>query len=300
LTPDFTQHADGALADHRPHLRHGSKVTVKVGSAWGVSAFEGGHPSLAVPAVGDGTTAAGHDRSGHGFNGLTPPVQAAFDPWPLLRNHPQGDRASSLHLVVHGRSGGEIPRCLRDLAEAVAHRRQAPVELEALTADSPQLLFKRPLHEPARSHHWLVPLLLLPGSHARFDVPEIRQRLRASGMSVTLLPFLGAWPQWHQLLRGWLLEAGVDSPPQAVVHHPLRPGPADRYLQLLVRQLACPLVAADCWEGFAAAHPDHLPLPLALAPNRMSEALRQAGGSPALLELPLIRSGLIDLLAALP
>jgi hypothetical protein len=43
-----------------------------------------------------------------------------------------------------------------------------------------------------------------------------------------------------------------------------------------------------------------VPLPLSLAPNRMSEALRQAGGLPSLLEDPALRQGLIHCLAALP
>ena len=48
------------------------------------------------------------------------------------------------------------------------------------------------------------------------------------------------------------------------------------------------------------AESDALPIPLALAPNRMTESLHQVDGSPPLLEDPLIRQGLLDLLAFLP
>lgn len=233
----------------------------------------------------------------HPFD-LTSSAPARFDPWLLLRKS-GSCHLSALRLVVHGRSGGVISSCWLELADVVAKRRQAPVLLEALTAAEPvQTGVMVPRSNP--EHQWLVPLLLLPGSHVRSDLPQIRQRLRESGTSTTLLPFLGAWPHWRDLLGRWLTPSGGASSRLAVVHHPVRPGPADRYLTLLAAQLGCPLVPADQWELFEQQNPGCQPRPLALAPNRMSEALRQAGGSPALLEVPLVRSGLIDLLAALP
>lgn len=230
---------------------------------------------------------------------LTSSALARFDPWRLLRKS-GSCQLSALRLVVHGRSGGVIPSCWLELADVVARRRQAPVLLEALTAAEPvQAGVMVPGSNP--EHQWLVPLLLLPGSHVRSDLPQIRQRLRETGISTTLLPFLGAWPHWRDLLGRWLTSADdLAAASQAVVHHPVRPGPADRYLNLLATQLGCPLVPADQWEVFERQNPGCQPRPLALAPNRMAEALRQAGGSPALLEVPLVRSGLIDLLAALP
>jgi len=217
----------------------------------------------------------------------------ACQPWPLLRNPSFCSERSALRLVVHGRSGGRIPACCLALADAVSTARQTPVLIEALTAETPP-------PSPRLQHQWLVPLLLLPGSHVRHDLPAIRQRLRGLGATVTLLPFLGAWRPWVSMLRLWLSRSMAEPSHRVVVHHPLRPGPAERYLHHLARELACPLVPADAWQAFAQRSPASYPLPLALAPNRMSEVLRQAGGSAALLEDPVIRSGLIDLLVALP
>jgi hypothetical protein len=74
----------------------------------------------------------------------------------------------------------------------------------------------------------------------------------------------------------------------------------DRFLASLHRRFDLPVVPFDRWDRFAVDHPNMVPLPLSLAPNRMSEALRQAGGLPSLLEDPALRQGLIHCLAALP
>ena len=68
---------------------------------------------------------------------------------------------------------------------------------------------------------------------------------------------------------------------------------------MLQRELGCTLVSADTWEAHLREHPSACPLPLALAPNRMAESLRQAGGLPSLLDDPQLRSGLITLLSVL-
>ncbi len=196
-----------------------------------------------------------------------------------------------LRLVVHGRSGGEIPGCLHRFAADLAKQRGAPVELEALTA--------QPLPVNPGHSYWLMPLLLLPGSHACSDVPQIRQRMRLQGGHVTLLPFLGAWPAWWELLRRWIAAREVQGQSAVVVHHPLRPGLSTRYLAMLSKQLDCTLVSADTWGEHLNQHPSACPLPLALAPNRMAETLRQAGGLPSLLDDPQLRSGLITLLSVL-
>ena len=111
-----------------------------------------------------------------------------IDPWPLLRNDASDRERQGLHLVVHGRSGGVVPDCLASLPDLLAQRRSAPVQLEVLTAEQPVSAL------PQSS--WIVPLLLLPGAHARTDVPAIRDRLRGAGASVRLLPFLGSWITW--------------------------------------------------------------------------------------------------------
>ena len=214
----------------------------------------------------------------------------AIDPWPLLRNSASGSAARALRLVVHGRSGGAIPACLNSLVEDLQQQRSAPVQLEVLTASAP------PDHPPEPS--WLIPLLLWPGAHARIDVPAIRNRLRQQGSSVTMLPFLGAWPRWWTAVAQALPR--VEAERFVLVHHPLRPGVADRFLIGLSRRLGMPMLSFDQWPAHQALHPGDCPLPLALAPNRMTESLSEAGGLPPLLEEPLIRQVLIDLLAALP
>ena len=225
-------------------------------------------------------------------NHLTRSAQGASDPWPLLRKRGELSGATALRLVIHGRSGGLVPPCLQQIVVAVAERRAAPVELEVLTAEHPS---------PVQcGSQWLVPLLLLPGSHARSDVPLIRNRLKAEGVVVKSLPFLGAWDCWWVLMSRWIEDVAAKHPSLALVHHPLRPGLSERFLTSIQRRFDLPVVPFDAWDQFANDHPNVVPLPLSLAPNRMSEALRQAGGLPSLLEDPQLRQGLIDCLALLP
>ena len=94
--------------------------------------------------------------------------------------------------------------------------------------------------------------------------------------------------------------AGLDSGRHVLVHHPLRSGVADRFLAVLADRLALPLLSFDRLEDLRQADPEARPVPLTLAPNRMTEALREAGGLPPLLEHSLTRQALIELLAALP
>jgi sirohydrochlorin ferrochelatase len=339
LTAYFAQHARGTLADHRPNLAHRCQVPVEFRALVGagvVSAvmpvpvplltLDRGSAAPLAPSVdhlvfpglftpgaglhawpslclGRSASLAGHDAMVMADDRSTSTVQGADHPLPLLRNAPFGcssarfaavpvDREPAvIRLVVHGRRGGEIPQCLIRLADDLARLRRAPVEVEALTA--------APLATDPQRSYWLLPLLLLPGTHARSDVPQIRERMRQAGGSVTLLPFLGAWPQWWDLLRRWIAALERDGRSAVVVHHPLRPGLADRYLDMLEEKLGCALVAFDAWEEYLQQHPAAWPLPLALAPNRMAEALRQAGGVSSLLDDPQLRAGLVSLLSLL-
>lgn len=141
-------------------------------------------------------------------------------------------------------------------------------------------------------------MLLWPGAHACDDVPRIRRRLQSEGQTVTLLPFLGAWTHWWSLVDQALqLQA---SPTGVLIHHPLRAGLADRFLAQLSERMGRPLVSFDRWPEYQRHHPEAQPLTLALAPNRMTESLGEAGEWPPLLHHPLIRQGLIDLLVSLP
>ena len=234
----------------------------------------------------------------HGFRrfstiGTISSGRTVKDPWLLLRKRHAGSLPWGLRLIVHGRAGGEVPDCLRTLAQEVERRRGVPAQIEALTAEESP--------DPELRRNWLVPLLLLPGSHARDDVPVIRQRLQAQGVKICGLPFLGSWPAWWLLLQQVIRQQDRSLGEPVLVHHPLRCGFGDRFLARLEQQLGIPTVSADDWQTFqSSADWPCQPLPLALAPNRMTEALQGAGGLPPLLEIEAVRAGLIDLLTALP
>jgi len=230
----------------------------------------------------------------HGFDSgdtrLMTPGDLVVDPWPLLRNRSSASQQFAIRMVVHGRAGGVVPSCLSSFVDDLQGKRSAPVQLQALTAEERPLAPDCPL--------LLLPLLLWPGAHARADVPAIRQRLCTNGARVTMLPFLGAWPLWWGLVASSVqrqLEPG-----SVLVHHPLREGVADRFLTMLSASLKLPLVSFDRWPEYQTQHADARPIPLALAPNRMTESLRQVGAPPPLLEHSSIREGLLDLLACLP
>ena len=217
-------------------------------------------------------------------------ADVGIHPWRLLRNASSVDTPFALRLVVHGRSGGVVPTGLTTLVEELQARRQASVQLEVLTSEVTPEQPTQPL--------LLIPLLLWPGTHVREDVPMIRQRLRAEGADVTMLPFLGSWSVWWDLVAS-ALDLRSDRS-MVLVHHPLRAGVADCFLRTLSQRLGLPMVPFDAWAAYQSREPHRRPLPLALAPNRMTEALRDAEGVPPLLDHPLIRQGFIDLLAALP
>ena len=217
-------------------------------------------------------------------------AESGEDPWRFLRDG-SNTAQRAIRLVVHGRSHGVVPPCISECADRLQERRSAPVQLEVLTSDdcvpSPS--------EPV----WLIPLLLMPGSHVRIDLPVIRCRLAESQPQITLLPFLGAWPVWWSLVRRDLARVAARSD-LILIHHPLRSGVADRFLPTLAQRLGHPLIAFEDWPAYAARVPHAKPFPLVLAPNRMSAELSPPAVAAPLLERPLLRDGLIDLLAALP
>ncbi len=89
--------------------------------------------------------------------------------------------ATPLLLVVHGRTGGVIPEVYQQLARELEQRRQAPVGLTALTAPPPE-----PGAGAGDRRLTLVPLLLLPGNHARVDVPALARQLQATAGAARL------------------------------------------------------------------------------------------------------------------
>lgn len=208
--------------------------------------------------------------------------------------------AAPLLLVVHGRAGGLVPLELQELAAELERRRGAPVALRALTdpAPAPPPQGARPLG--------VVPLLLLPGGHARLDLPPLVAALRRHG-PVRRWPFLGAWPCWQRALAEEVeaLE-GLGSGRPRLLHHPLEGVLAGRYLRHLERRCAAPCQSAP----YSSADPEELALairgpvlPLALAANRLTEALSPRLGPAAaapLLERPRLRQALLEALEALP
>ncbi|MBW4529828.1 MAG: hypothetical protein KME02_03970 [Aphanothece saxicola GSE-SYN-MK-01-06B] len=206
--------------------------------------------------------------------------------------------ASPLLLVVHGRAGGVIPTELQDLARELEGARGVPVALEALTAGEPPDL-------PAGSGAatlLLVPLFLLPGSHVRRDVPQIAARCRRRG-PLRRLPFLGSWPAWQGALADELaaLKAQAKERPW-LLHHPLEGPLGAAFLAHLeaVTGGRCRATPYSAPNPADAALPLPGPaLPLALAANRLTDALPSPLGVP-LLQRPRFRAVLLEALMALP
>lgn len=217
--------------------------------------------------------------------------------------------AAPLLLLVHGRSGGRLPAELRQLADELEQRRGAAVQLLALTDPQPPRL---PAAGPLAPVTTLVPLLLLPGSHVRHDLPRLTAELRRQG-PLRRLPFLGSWPLWQQALAAELqaLVAVADpAPVPLLLHHPLQGALAERFLALLARRcgaLCCPAAFEDAaalpWREEGAAGPDPVVLPLALAANRLTDGLVAVAPQLApgpLLARPRLRQVLLEALEALP
>lgn len=218
--------------------------------------------------------------------------------------------AAPLLLLVHGRSGGCIPAELQQLAAELQRRRGAVVQLLALTDPQPPRL---PAADPLAPATTLVPLLLLPGSHVRQDLPRLTAELRRQG-PVRRLPFLGSWPLWQRALAAELrdLAAMAADPAQLplLLHHPLQGPLAERFLGLLAHHCSARCLAAGFegaaelpWRAGGAAAVTPAVLPLALAANRLTDTLRLQAPELAacpLLERPPLRRLLLESLAALP
>jgi hypothetical protein len=223
--------------------------------------------------------------------------------------------ATPLLLLVHGRSAGAIPAELTALAAELQDRRAAPVLLQALTAAAPPA----PPASLSGSPLTLVPLLLLPGTHVRLDLPAVAAHWRRQG-PLRRLPFLGAWDVWQQALADEvaalqaLSRLPIDEksaaggsgdptlPSPVLLHHPLEGPLARRYLTLLGRRCGARCVAAPYSSAENEEPPlaiDGPALPLALAANRLTET---GGGlyGPPLLARERCRSALVKALEALP
>ncbi len=226
---------------------------------------------------------------------------------------------SPLVLVVHGRQGGVIPSLYRDLAQELGRRRGAPVLVQALTAEAPAADAAFWLAAQRAGSITVVPLLLLPGEHVRRDLPALVAGWRAAtagalpegpGPSVGWRPFVGSWPAWQSLVGDVVREAAAGRP-SAWLHHPLQGPLAQRFLHHLARvwgQAGVP--AAEPGPALRLAldpEGSALLVPYGLAPSRTAESLNMEGVVPPawevlppLLELPSVRTFLLDRLEALP
>jgi len=209
--------------------------------------------------------------------------------------------ATSLLLVVHGRTAGVIPPELQSLAVELGQRRGAPVWVQALTSEHPPTL---PVDERQLT---LVPLMLLPGAHVRQDIPAIARHWSAmAGVDrVRRVPFIGAWPAWQQALAAEVSQlqstVAIDTSPW-LLHHPLEGPLAPRYLHHLARVSGARLHATP----YSAEQLAELQLsltapavPLALAANRLTDQLAERVGPP-LLQRPRFRQVLLEQLGGLP
>ena len=216
--------------------------------------------------------------------------------------------ATAMLLVVHGRSGGQVPAELRRLALALGRRRGAPVLLHPLTAGSPPALHDLggPGLDPAAALT-LVPLMLLPGAHVRCDLPALADQLRRlqPGRRLRRIPFLGAWPQWQQALRmevRRLMDAQPGAGPPLLLHHPLEGALGQRYLGGLARVSGARCQATPYSAEYLAELRLTLSapaLPLALAANRLTDQLADQVGPPLLQRGP-FEALLLTALGALP
>jgi sirohydrochlorin ferrochelatase len=154
-----------------------------------------------------------------------------------------------------------------------------------------------------------VPLLLLPGEHVRHDLPRLRHELRANG-GLRVMPFLGSWPIWQRALAAELGRQVADqrsapSSPPLLLHHPIASPLGRRYLRLLAAITgATPQEAAYGSQQLEPSLLGHqgVVLPLALAANRLTEALTPcfAEAAAPLLSRPALRQVLLEQLEALP
>ncbi|MCS5698669.1 hypothetical protein NZK32_06400 [Cyanobium sp. FGCU-52] len=212
-----------------------------------------------------------------------------------------------LVLVVHGRSGGEIPAELQGLASELAERRRTPVQLVALSGGRQEPTKEVEAALRARGGVRLVPLLLLPGGHVRHDLPGIAAHWRGFG-PVVRSPFLGAWPGWQQLLASQVAAEAVRGRALLWLNHPLSGPLGERYLAHLIHRTGAAAVAtaysADAPGQEIPAGDDVVWQPLALAANRLTEALADRPGRPPLrpplLQQEAVRRFLLEQLAALP
>lgn len=138
-------------------------------------------------------------------------AHGSYDPRPAIALKQLQDRLGqyligSGHLVAENHLGLGFLDC-------------TPIPLEAQLCQFMQGL------EPGVDRMMVVPLFLLPGIHVSEDIPQAIARAQAqSSMPLELLPFLGSWPPFQNLVQSHL-----KSPPAWIViaHGSRRPQAKD-------------------------------------------------------------------------
>ncbi len=202
------------------------------------------------------------------------------------------NRSRGLRLVVHGSSGGKVHHLLKYVVDQVQYLRGTHVDLEVLTQENPM--------NSRSSSIWLVPLLLLPGTHVQNDIPKIFSRLSNQGVSTKLMPFLGSWPSWISILRH-LVSQESKNKKLILLHHPINSQIGFDYINNLNTVLKIPIIPWTEWNEFSdRSYKKYTPFPFALAPNKNTRGLRESDSISSLLEIDLFLFSLIKLLTWLP
>ena len=295
MTTEFSNPVNCTPFKHFQNYFHSEKVSLQVTSeispaSGDLSILEAG-TSPETSRIRTHSCSSGHfsHRQDVFFNTTS---QSNLNPWPLLPKANFEASPKDIHLVVHGSSGGRVHDLVSSIASAVSKQRGCHVQVEALTAGEPPLKSCKSV--------WLVPLFLLPGTHVRYDIPQIRDRLRMQAVEATLLPFLGSWNALYFSLLEFIRTKSEFSR-IALIHHPLRPGIASRYLFSLKKRLQVPIISWDHWKEFqSTSKKKYYPIPFALTPNRNTTDLLPSNGPSSLLEIQLFKSQIIRVLGALP
>ena len=162
LAADFSEPTNSACAKHFPDLFHSKQISFKRAIELASS-----HP-FSGSCFSAFNSLTCHDFSTSRCRKFTTSLKDGFNPWLLLQNSPLSGNSRPLSFVVHGSAGGGLDPSLVEFAAELSSDRESQVQVEALTADTTPCLSSQAT--------WLVPLLLLPGKHARseFDQKENR------------------------------------------------------------------------------------------------------------------------------
>ena len=299
LSSNFSYPCNGSLPQHSPDFFHCEEIPIKWvcktldSEIFRFSFWASPKGSLVRGAIGSHSIA----HFAHLYQFLknlqtTRAFNPVLDPWRMIRKRQHALSPRGIRFVVHGSADGTPHPLIKSIAMEVQKIRKLPVDIEVLTS--------KKIDDSSLDSIWLVPLLLLPGSHTRKDIPFIASRLRSQGLKVGILPFLGSLRYWALILRHLVnVETHVD--PVVFVHHPIKNKLSKRYTEYLSKELNVPVISMNVWKSFESACKSCFsPIPLFLAPNKMSTCMASDGYNSALLEFKLIRDFLIVLFGLLP